>query len=459
MARRFITIEIETREIHLAVSAVGEKGPHLLEARSVTFSADDGPVEALHKLWQELQPGIVDSVELLLPAMTAYARTLDYPFKSSRKLAGVVPPDFWHRLPVDSHGLVLDYVVYPGGAQQSRVAVAAVATERLRQELELFAEAKFPLARVTVLPWGLGRSGAGEGERELLAWQREGELGLALCEGGEVSRYALLPLADEWGEDQCTWLVRQADILEREGGWNGLPVRLYGIDDLLRERLTESGRSILEPGLEGVELAAKAPQTKVGQLALEGVRSRRLRRHNFLKGEFAPESGWQGLRRPLRYSLGLLVGVMVLFGISLWSGYLRQVREADQLEARAENLLRTTFPEIRTIVDASRQMQGQLQQLRAQAGTGRDTTNAPLTLLRAMSQQLPEGLDVTLNEWAMSSGEVRIAGSTVSFEDVDRLAESFGRLAGVQQAAVAESKLGSDSRVVFRMRLVLGEQP
>jgi len=459
MARRFIAIEIETRTVHLAVGTAGEQGPLLSEARSVDFPVDDGPVEALQAIWQELQPGLADTVELLLPARLAYGRTLDYPFSSPRKLAGVVPPDFGYRLPVDIQGLALDYVTYRKDAQQSRVAVAALPEETLRHELKAFADAEFALSRAGVLPWSLGASGGREGERELLAWQREEELGLALCDGGEVGRYAVLPLGSERNVDLLPWLQQQAEILERQDGWEGLPVRPYGLDAELSARLEAAGRSVLEPFFSGIELVPGTPLSRVARLALEGLRSRRAQHHNFLKGEFAPESGWSGLRKPLRFSLGLLIGVMVLIGVSLWSGYLRQAREAEQLEQRAEQLLRSTFPEIRTIVDASRQMQGQLQQLRERAGSGVDASNAPLQLLRAMSQQLPENLDIVLNEWTLSAGEVRIEGSTASFEDVDRLADTFGQLAGVQQAAVAESKLGSDNRVVFRMRLVLGEKP
>jgi len=456
MARRYIALELESDTLHLAVSSVAEQGPQLEEVRSLGFSPEEGPLETLRALQQELQPGLADTVELLLPAVSAYARLLKYPFKSKRKLAGVVPPDFWYRLPVDSDGLLLDYVRRSGDGEQSQVAAVAVPSAQLRAVVEIFAAAEFPLGKASVLPGCLNHSEESSGERKLVAWQREGELGIALYDGGEIGRYALLPNPGGQTAEIGTWLQQQAEKLERHDGWEGLPVILYGVKVPLGEALAAAGRQVQAHGLDTPECSVSGAQSRVAWLALEGLRAGKGTRHNFLRGEFAPVSGWQGLRRPLKFSLGLLLGVVILGVVTLWSGYQRQVRETAQLEQRAEQQLRATFPEIQTIRDASRQMQSQLQQLRGKAGSGMRTDNSPLQLLRSMSQQLPENLDVELNEWVLSSGEVRLEGSTATFEDVNRLSEAFGHLPGVQQAVVAESKLGSDNRVSFRMRLVLG---
>jgi len=457
MARRFIALELEPDAVHLAVATGGgDQGTRLAEVRTLPCSSEEARRDALRALQQELQPGLADVVEVLLPAREGYARVIDYPFRSRRKLAGVVPPDFFYRLPVDREGLELDYVREPGRSDASRVAVATVSTATLRRVTQLFSEADCPLSRASILPWSLAGGGEAATEPHLLAWGRHDEAGLALSDKGMIRRFALWPGEPDSAAALADWLMRQAVLLERQDGWQGLPIMLFGVAEEVRSALEGLGRTVLD-GAHG-DVAVAPSQSRVAWLAREGLRSREPLRHNFLRGEFAPSGGWQGLRRPMRKTLVLTTLVLVLGVAVLWGGYLRQVRQAARLKAQAEQLLRSTFPEVRTIRDAPLQMQSQLQQLRARAGKRGDSAVSPLPLLKAMSESLPEGLDLVLNEWALTGKEVRLDGSTTSFEEVDRLTEIFGALPGVLQASVAESKTGSDGRVVFRMRLVLGEK-
>jgi len=454
MARRVIALELESRVLHVAVAHPGEQGAQLELVRTLPFPADEGPAAAIQTLQEELEPGLADIAELQLPAASGYARVCHYPFRSRRKLKEVVPPDFLYRLPVDSQGLVLDHLALQEGAAESRVITAALARENLKGLVTMFAASGLPLARVSMLPWGLGAAvGRDEGE-QLLAWLRDDEVGLSLVEKGEIRSYALLvkPPADT--SETGDWLLRQAEVLERRHGWESLPVTLLGHAEGLQETLETAGRQVRLPRFS---LPVEAGQSRVAVLALNGLRKRHSGRHNFLQGEFAPAGGWQGLRRSLRVSLALAACLLVLTATTLWSSYLVKARQVQQLETQVTQELRSLFPELRTIRDAASQFQGELRQLRINAGA-RETSQAdPLSLLRDMSAQVPKELDLVLNEWTLATGEVRFEGSTSSFEGVDRLAETLETLAGVRQAVVAESKAGSDGRVTFRMRLLLGE--
>ncbi|PLY12801.1 MAG: hypothetical protein C0624_00380 [Desulfuromonas sp.] len=453
MARRFIAFEIEAEVLHLAVSTLAEKGPQLVELRTIEFDPEAGPLETLRALREELQPGLADAVELLLPASQAYVRSLNYPFKSQRKLATVVSPDFAYRLPEASEHLVTDYIRYPGQEESSQVIVAAIPAAHIAEELGKFQAAELSLTGIGLLPWSLASGHEEREEPQLWAWWRHQELGLALFDGQRIAASTVRAHPEEEPSQQAEWLLHQAETLERRDGWQGLPMRLFGGTAEVRRALELAGRKILTISLES---PGSADQSRVAQLALEGVRSRRKQRHNFLRGEFSPTGGWQSLRKPLRKTVALAAGFILIAAGAMWSGYQRQLHETAQLEAQAEQMLRQSFPEIRTLRDPGPQLESQLQQLRKQAGSTAQDALSPLRLLRAMSQALPDGVEVNLQEWALSSGEIRMEGRVDSFEAVDRLAESFNRIPGVSQAVVAESKLGSDDQVVFRMRLVLG---
>ena len=79
MARRFIALELEADAVHLAVATRGgDAGVRLAEVRTLPCSSEESLREVLHTLRQELQPGLADVVEVLLPAREGYARVIDY---------------------------------------------------------------------------------------------------------------------------------------------------------------------------------------------------------------------------------------------------------------------------------------------------------------------------------------------------------------------------------------------
>lgn len=92
--------------------------------------------------------------------------------------------------------------------------------------------------------------------------------------------------------------------------------------------------------------------------------------------------GW----RPVRWGLGALVLVQVL-GLNAWAW--AQKRQIDQRRAAVDNVLRTTHPQVRSILDAPLQMQRETEVLRIAAGKAGDDDLE--TLLGLAAAAWPEG--------------------------------------------------------------------
>ena len=108
------------------------------------------------------------------------------------------------------------------------------------------------------------------------------------------------------------------------------------------------------------------------------------------RGTLALRDAWRRFRslawRPARYGLVALVALQVL-GLNLWAWHQQR-----QLEARREamtQLLRTTHPQVRTVLDAPVQMQRETDSLRTAAGKSGDADLE--SLLGAAAAAWPEG--------------------------------------------------------------------
>ena len=92
--------------------------------------------------------------------------------------------------------------------------------------------------------------------------------------------------------------------------------------------------------------------------------------------------GW----RPVRIGL-VALAVLQIVGINAWAWH--QQRAIERLQGQQAELLRATFPKVRTILDAPQQMRRETEQLRA--GAGRAGESDLETLLAAAASAWPPG--------------------------------------------------------------------
>jgi len=108
------------------------------------------------------------------------------------------------------------------------------------------------------------------------------------------------------------------------------------------------------------------------------------------RGALALREAWRRFRstawRPVRWGLVALVAAQVL-GLNLWAW--QQQRQIDARRLAATQLLRSTYPQVRTVLDAPVQMQRETDTLRSAAGKVGDSDLE--TILGIVAAAWPEG--------------------------------------------------------------------
>lgn len=234
----------------------------------------------------------------------------------------------------------------PGAVGGQTAWVAAVDKVWFAAELRALEKAGVQVERVVPMCWPedtpMGHFsaafGADAGAPMQLSWSDANGVA-AIGVQGALARQ-MLPI---WGAQPARWSAHPAVAAPAER-WLGRSVLVVSDE----ERLLQAARSLWN--LRQFELAP---------------------RH---RGTLAVRDAWRRFRssawRPVRYGLVALVALHVL-GLNLWAWH--QQRQIDGKRAAIAQVLRTTHPQVRAILDAPVQMQRETDALRASAGRSSDT--------------------------------------------------------------------------------------
>lgn len=222
-------------------------------------------------------------------------------------------------------------------------------------------------------------------------------------------------------------------VASGEGGVLALPLTHASLP--LLPPLPEDAPLLAEPAVAGVAEQVLQRKLTLQQAPQRWVAAARTR-WDLAQFEFASSSrarafkkmsaGWGDMLRspawrPARWAAMLLLAVN-LVGLNAWAWKERAGLEAKREQVR--NTLRTTFPQVRVIVDAPVQMEREVAALRQQTGMAspRDLD----ALLAALASALPPGRTPTALEYG--GGELRARGLALSADEVRGVASHLRTL-------------------------------
>jgi general secretion pathway protein L len=257
----------------------------------------------------------------------------------------------------------LHFALAPRVTAGQRGYVAVVDKAWLKGHLSALDKAGIAVERAVPIAWPedtpLGHFGAPFGDDAAAPMQVTwSDANGVVCMG--VSGALARQMLPQWASQPARWTAHPAVAAPAER-WLGGSVLVLGDE----QRALQAMRSLWN--LLQFDLAPKHR----GAVAVREM----LRRWR--------SSGW----RPVRWGLASLVAVQVL-GLNLWAWH--QERQIAAKREAMVNLLRTTHPQVRAVLDAPAQMQRETELLRAAAG--RSGEGDLETLLGVAASAWPEGL-------------------------------------------------------------------
>jgi general secretion pathway protein L len=456
MTKRLIGIDIGLHTLRLAVLT---RTQGTVSVVSVMEIPREETADQMTRLQDSLGAfHLDDRLAACLPGSAALVRKLRFPFSERRKIAAALPFELAAQLPValDNYTTVMQPPVKSEAG--ATVVAAAVKTALLAETLAPFDALSIPLHILDLAPYAYVAGLKDFLNDGILICALEQGTTLALVRSGTVLDYRQLPFGvDMPVADQARIIHREAATLGRNQHLSNMPLQMMGslaTPELLAAlntlgsqgellSLDINGQRIEAPHLPAVALALRAADTGKGQV------------FNLRQGPFALKGEWIGLRKKILLAACLAALALITVGLSMGLRYYDKRQQVEILERQLEALYQNSFPKATNLVDVPLQMKSAIRQLQEDVGIIGDTRLSSLQLLQTLSE-LPASLNIDVDEVIMERNEVRISGRTGTFEEVNRMAETFRHSPHFEKVEVAESKMDLEGKQVgYRIRMLL----
>ncbi|WP_429885910.1 type II secretion system protein GspL [Geoalkalibacter halelectricus] len=456
MAKKFIGIDIENGTLRAVTAEMTKSGVVLTAAAEKTLATDENALaQALSEVLGDLAFG--DKVAACLPAVGSFFRNLEFPFSDAKKINAALPLEMAGQVP-DGVDLEFDFLAPRAHGNQFTIPAAAVKKSAVISLTEQFQAAGCTLHLLDLAPFAFAAGLRGTLDSTVLVTLRHKEIVLARVEDGQVSDYRSLPRKAGMDALKTTAILnREYLALTHAGKRDALPLTLIGsgVDTDLQQALRHAGLKVVVPSLQVSGTPLEPAFIPAAALALRAALPERERQLNFLKGELAPKSEWAGFRRRLIGASVMLGCCLILLGVGAYTNYAHKVARAEALREEMANIFRETFPQATVIVDVPAQMRSSLSQLQERARLlGLGTDRSALSILREVSARTPADVTLDVRELSFIGDQLRLDGTTSSFEAINRLSRSLESSSLFRDAQITDAKMGLDgTRVDFRLNL------
>ncbi len=484
MAKKVLGLDVSSDGIGAVLLKRGVK-THTVEACAHVALAQDAPFEeALGDALEKLRARVdIDDVicSASFPAERISYRHVEVPFKAARKIRQVLPFELEPSLPFAVEETVWAYQGLGGARPNTLLAAAAVKAEF---DAYLACLKSFDLDPVSVSPAGyalalLTGEQAGRRESDDDRWMLI-DIGrrtatLFLLTGGRIQ--AVRPVyrrsAHPWSAADVAGTIRQTlhAFSERTpGGYRPAQAFITGYD-LLDVNLETELAALLALPVKRTDLSGGLPVT-LDERAGENWRAHRMDKAlalayagfglpgrqllDFREGSAPRIRFWSQYRRQL-VTAGLLALVVVgLMGADLLSQTRVLERRLERLNARITAVFRSTFPEVKNIVDPLQQMRIKLREIDRRIPEGISTRAPALAILDDISRSIPAGIDVVFSRLVITGDNVQISAETDTFNAVDEIKNRLMRSELFGKVDITSANMDKTSRRVrFKLKLHL----
>jgi general secretion pathway protein L len=482
MARKILSIDIREDAISAVLFKSGLKGSNIeAHAYASVNGVENGLSDALNALLENIETEGATCI-MSLPASQFFYRNLHVPFKDLKKIKQILPFELEPTLPLPVEDLLLDYfpVASPGDSPQTEIFVASIRRSRIEEYLALLSTQKIVPAVITVSGYSIALwliQPPGELKNGLII-----DIGIQSCtlfvvSLGHIALVRSFPAGPREPAERiqsiCADIQRTLYAFDETNSLDFEPEAVLltgnGSDD---EALVPDISNRLGIPARRVDIVALNTQVSLKPQAVESwapcrtdnaaamvlAEANGLKGFNFRKGPFAPRNYWAENRRHL-LKTGILAAIILMMGAAnlLFDAY-ETKGKITRLDRQITDIFKTTFPDIKRIVDPLHQMRVKMDKNRKSNlfQVHPESDARVIDLLNEISKRIPDTVDVVFTRLVVGPGSLLVTGNTDTFNTVDdikgRLSEiSFFKTVKINSANIDRS----DNRVRFKLKAEL----
>ncbi len=177
---------------------------------------------------------------------------------------------------------------------------------------------------------------------------------------------------------------------------------------------------------------------------------------NFRRDEFEKRRQYFGSLKEIRTAAVFLIILLCFLVGNMGADYYFLKKRNNSLDRQMTAVFTETLPHIRRIVDPYKQMKAELANLKNASFSGPEINlnESVLDILKEISERIPYALDVLVTRMVVDSENVRISGTTGTYDTVNKIKSNMEASEHFRSATIASAKQDkSGDKVIFEITL------
>jgi len=476
MAAKFLLLDLSFRQVSARIMTGGMTAAlsgYEVQVPWINLPDDDsfrGRLDAaLTAVSRQIDiPSCRDAVVLVDDASVCF-RQISLPFTRKSKIDQVLPFELAPTLPEEA--CVSDYLIHDIRfvPDQNLLLTASMSEARIDQ---IAAGLKpYRITPRVIVPKGyalavlfLDRLKKG-GQDLIFIYMDDRNITLTLIAGGKPIMIRTFTVSDRTGETIAEQIFRTVmGFRQRSGRNTRFDICLAASESCDRESMTAEMKS----GLASCDMVTRSGfEWVVPKTLILDIRPDRYpgTLFNFCKDRSGGGAFFQKFKSEYLTAVGIGLLVFGLWNYRLYLDIVLLEQQISRARAVAEDIYQDAFPDEPAPPGLSplMLMQARVKQaLESKGGNPRDLelesefSLPAVDVLLALSSQIPETMDARLTRLMLGSGQVTIAGTTDSFNTVDRLKGVLEKSALFKTVIINSAETAkSGTRILFQFRIVL----
>jgi len=203
------------------------------------------------------------------------------------------------------------------------------------------------------------------------------------------------------------------------------------------------------------------PERMDNAFALSLLELKGLNSLNFIKDSFSLKKYWKENKKALVVT-GLLAGVVLTTSFSnvMLDTYLMN-KKLSSIEHKITDLFKTTFPDVKNIVDPLHQMRVGIEKAQKsslfQGETRRDIRT--IDILYEISRLIPKKIDVEVAKFVFGFEDLVLTGNTDTFNSVNKIKSKLEQADFFKKVIISSANIDkAENRVRFKLKIKLGTE-
>jgi general secretion pathway protein L len=486
MSTRILTIDIQQEQIISVLLNYEQKGIQLLdsvfcalpESAEQNDESSSDLSHALSEISGKIENSMYDRCVVSIPANHFFFRTLELPFKNSKKIKQIIPFEMENYLPLEASTFEFDFCILHNTNKTSpdsnMVSIVGIEKDRLEQYKTFLSAGNISPEGITI---GGGYSialvfASITDQAAIFVYTEALFASIYIIYSGQIAFCRSFVLDPDEAESSVEKNLIYTYLSFNEGFKASMPLNAIAISGTapFLETLTQSIETNMQLRVQVFNIfevlnIRYGNDNKQSQhyhqihnaIATAQIEIKNIDGYNFSSKIPGFSEVYQEHKSGILSSMLLAIILLIIYSVQPLININLMEKRIEDLDKNIVRIFQSDFPKITNIVDPVHQMQVKIEELQKKKSmdfTGEFHLN--IDILNEISKTLPSKMDIIITRFTRTENTLLVSGSADQFNTIDKMKNYFDKIVFFKNVDINSATMDKrDNRVKFNLKILI----